>query len=134
MLETPQRLQTSGADTVGYAILAGRSRHSTKVQILVSNYELGPLSPIPLPTLPGVPGVETYTPKGDRIRYSGNRSYSLTIKNLPWGDDGFTLRRYRISDKDNLALVGEGTYKGDALSLSADLPAPAVELIVLEAR
>jgi len=134
MLETPQRLQTSGADTLGYAVLAGRSRHARKVQILVSNYEMGPLSPIPLPTMPGVPGVETYTPKGDRIRYEDNRRYALTVKNLPWGDAEFTLRRYRVSEKENLTLVGEGIYRGDALSLSADLPAPGVELIVLETR
>ena len=96
---------------------------------------MGPLSPIPLPTMPGVPGVETYTPKGDRIRYEDNRRYALTVRNLPWGDAEFTLRRYRVSEKENLTLVGEGIYRGDALSLSADLPAPGVEgPIVLETR
>jgi hypothetical protein len=133
MLETPQRVEATGADTVGYAVLAGRSRNSKKVQILISNYEMGPVVNPPVGTPPGIPGVETFTPKSDRIRYT-DKGYALTVKNLPWGSGEFGVRRYRITEKENLTLAGESTSRGGSLSMVNELAAPGVELIVLEAR
>jgi xylan 1,4-beta-xylosidase len=134
MLDTPQRIEATGADTVGYAVLAGRSRNARKVQVLISNYEMGPVAPEPLPTLPGVPGVETYTPKADKIRYVDNQRYNLTVKNLPWGNGEFSVKRYRVTKKDNFTLSGAVAAKGGSLTISNELAAPGVELIVLEAQ
>ena len=40
MLQTPERLQLSGADTFGFAAIAGRSRDGKSVQVLISNYQI----------------------------------------------------------------------------------------------
>jgi hypothetical protein len=46
MLSTPQRLRASGGDTYGFALLAGRSRDTKQVQILIDNYQI-PTNPTP---------------------------------------------------------------------------------------
>src|SRR5271166_749041 len=40
MLDTPQRLSVEGADTFGFAALAGRSADGKTIQILISNYAI----------------------------------------------------------------------------------------------
>ena len=132
MLQTPQRVEATGGDTLGYAVLAGRSRNCKKVQILISNYEMGPVFELAI-WPPGVPRVENFTPRGNRIRYT-DKGYALTVRNLPWGSGTFTVRRYRITEKENLTLAGELTSKGGSLSMANELAAPGVELIVLEAE
>lgn len=132
MLQTPQRVEATGGDTLGYAVLAGRSRSCKKVQILISNYEMGPVFELPI-WPPGVPRVEDFTPRGNRIRYT-DKGYALTVKNLPWGSGTFTVTRYRITDKENLTPAGELTSKGGSLSMANELAAPGVELIVLEPK
>jgi hypothetical protein len=51
---------------------------------------------------------------------------------LPWGAKTFRVKRYRISDTQNLDLVEEKSGAGGTLNLSSRLRPPAVELIVLE--
>lgn len=115
MLDTPRRLAATGSDTIGFAVLAGCSADSKKVQVLVSNYEIVP------------PGEDTKPPQ-----YDNNRGYSLEVSNLPWGKAGFTVKRYRVSEAENFDLVEEISAKGDTLKLERELPPPAFELIVLE--
>ena len=40
MLDTPRRLAVTGADPLGFAVLAGRSADNTSVQVLIGNYEI----------------------------------------------------------------------------------------------
>jgi len=63
-----------------------------------------------------------------------NHGYDLTVSNLPWGDREFVVKRYRISEKENLDLVGETSGKGGTLVVSNPLLPPAVELIVLQQK
>ena len=56
------------------------------------------------------------------------------MTNLPWGQREFSVKRYRITEKENLDLVGETSGKGGTFSLSNPLPPPAVELIILEQK
>jgi xylan 1,4-beta-xylosidase len=130
MLETPRRLASSGGDTAGFAVLAGRSADGKTVQVLIVNYEIpeayrGPLTArSPLMTLERRTG----------IQYRDNGGYALTVSNLPWGKGEFGVKRYRISKTDNFARADETAGKGGTLKLSSDLAAPAAELIVLRRK
>jgi hypothetical protein len=50
------------------------------------------------------------------------------------GNAEFSIKRYRITDTDDLRLVGESGGKGGKVQLSNPLPPPGVELIVLRRR
>ena len=114
MLDTPLRLAVSGADTQGFAVLAGASKDGNTVQVLISNYEIPP-----------------QLRKG--IEYTNNRGYELRVKNLPWGKADFTVKRYRTTETENWA-VNDGAGKGGTLELNAQLPPPGVELVVLQRK
>jgi xylan 1,4-beta-xylosidase len=144
MLETPQRLPVEGADTFGFAALAGRSADGRTIQILISNYAIPPnykpdLMPMPpelqkaAPPMPDMSKVK-FLPLRTDIVYRDNRGYNLSILNLPWGRAAFSIRRYRISHTQNLDLVEEGTSKGGTLNLSNPLAPDTLELIVLTRR
>lgn len=142
MLDTPQRLAVEGADTFGFATLAGRSVDGKTVQLLISNYAIPAgfqphimqLPPAVLKTLP--PSLDfskfKFLPPRTDIVYHDNVGYSLTIDNLPWGQKSFRIKRYRISKAQNLDLVEEKETDGGTLKLSSALPPDAVELIVLQ--
>lgn len=126
MLDTPQKLAATGADTIGFAVLAGRSADGNKVQILISNYEIPSESPVlrrrRAARFPRQPG----------ISYKNNRGYALKVTNLPWGDAGFSVKCYQISQDDNFNLQTLPAGRGPTFELRRDLTPPAVELLVLE--
>ena len=143
MLNTPVRLAVSGADTFGFAVLAGESNDGRTVQILISNYARpANFKPRPMitapdsidPTRPSLwdryPG--TSFPSRADIVYRNNAGYNLFVANLPWGKAAFTVKRYRISARQSLDLVEERTENGSSATLSNHLPVDTVELIVLE--
>jgi hypothetical protein len=132
MLKTPQRLAVAGADTIGFAVLAGRSQDGRTVQVLISNYEIPDLGGGPPVALrpPNVPVLESRL----GIHYANNQGYSLRLRNLPWGDREFSVRRYRITEMENFDPAGETSGKGGTFVLSDPLPPPGVELIVLEQK
>ncbi len=145
MRNTPVRLAVTGADTFGFAVLAGKSEDGKTVQILISNYARpADFKPRPMiaapetidPTLPSLweryPG--TPFPNRTDIVYRDNAGYNLSIANLPWGKAAFTVRRYRISARQSLDLAEERTANGPSLTLSNPLPVDTVELIVLERK
>ncbi len=122
MLETPQRLAVSGADTFGFAALAGRSADGKTVQVLISNYAISP----------GFIGRKTRLPRRTDIIYRDNAGYNLAIDNLPWGNKAFSIKRCRISKSQNLEVVEKKSGSGGKLKLSNSLPTDTIELIVLE--
>ena len=131
MLNTPKRLEVSGADTYGFGVLAGRSDDGKTVQVLISNYEiLTPQTPPEQTAAPGSRGLVRR--KG--IRNENNKGYELSVSNLPWGKRKFTIKRYRISEKENLDLVSEASGKDGKLELKNELLPPCIELIVLEEK
>jgi hypothetical protein len=144
MLDTPQRLAVGGADTFGFAALAGRSADGNTVQIAISNYAIPPdykpdLMPMPpdlqkvSPPMPDTSKVK-FLPLRTDVVYRDNAGYDLTIKNLPWGAAPFRVKRYRISKTQNLDQVEEGSGKDGSLHLSNSLATDTVELIVLTRR
>jgi len=139
MLETPERLDLTGADTVGFAALAGRSADGSTVQILISNYEIPPdFKPHVMITPPAVQQLLNVDfskfkvlPRRTNLHIENNGGYALTVDDLPWGDADFTIKRYRITSGEDFKLVQESSAKGGKVKLSNTLPPPAVELIVL---
>jgi hypothetical protein len=154
MLDTPKRIAVKGPDTYGFATLAGRSADGKTVQILLSNYEIPagykPKDMILSPELeemakkikaeeaahpkPAKPEPVNELPQRTGIVYHDNAGYNLTVNNLPWGKEAFTVKRYRISKTQNLELVENKTGGGGSLKLSVPFPPDTVELIVLQSK
>lgn len=142
MLDTPQRLSVEGTDTFGYAALAGRSKDGNLIQILISNYaipkgykpDMMPMPPELQKAAPPVPDMSKvkFLPLRTGIIYHDNTGYKLTITNLSWGAAEFTVKRYRISNEENLDLVSTHTATGNTLHLSHPLSPNTLELIVLQ--
>jgi hypothetical protein len=124
MLDTPERLAVSGADTLGFGVLAGRSTGGSKVQILIANYE------VPLEYRTPRPG-GVRLPRQAGIAYGNNRGYALKVANLPWGNAAFSVKRYRLSDSGfNLQSLPAG--RGTSYELQQEMSPTGVELVVLE--
>jgi hypothetical protein len=144
MRDTPQRLPVTGADTFGFAALAGRSRDGRNVQVLISNYRVPegykpPINKPPEGLFPeGMPVIDVsrmkFLPRREGIVYSKNRGYDLTITNLPWRDAAFSVKRYRLTKSEDFGLVEEVVRSGGKLQISNPLPPPGLELIVLQER
>ena len=145
MLDTPRRLEVDGADTFGFAALAGRSRDDKVVQVFISNYaipagykpkDMHMPAELQDPAAPSQFDEHKYRllPNRTDIVYRDNAGYSLTIKNLPWGKAAFTLKRYRISKTQRLDLIEEKALSGDTVTLSNAFPVDTVDLLVLERR
>ena len=140
MLETPERLTLTGADTLGFAVLAGQSADRKTVQVLISNYEIPPgYKPhemIPPAAVQAALNVDFSTfkflPRRTDLHYENNGGYELTIDHLPWGSGAFSVQRFRIDSSQNLTKVEEKTGRGGKLELANPLPPPGVELIVLK--
>jgi xylan 1,4-beta-xylosidase len=144
MQDTPRRLRVKGDDTFGFAVLAGRSMDGNTVQILISNYAISTgFKPHALqmpadllkagPALPDLSKFKLLPARKD-IAYHDNAGYNLRIDNLPWGLNGYTVKRYRISATQNLDLVDEHVTTGSTLTVSSALAPDALELIVLQRR
>jgi len=144
MLATPERLTLTGADTLGLAAIAGRSRDQNSVQILISNYEIpASLHPRPMTaplaawpknmSVPDFSKLKSLPPRKD-IRYENNHGYHLVVENLPWGKGAFTIERYRLTATDDFRLVQHTLARGHHFDLSTSLPPPALELIILRRK
>jgi hypothetical protein len=144
MLDSPKRLAVTGADTVRFSAIAGRSEDGKSVQVFISNYaiptgykphtfgmppEIQKMGP-PLPDFSKV----KFLPPRTGIVYRNNAGYNLTISNLPWGNEAFTMKRYRISKSDNFELIEEKSGAGGNLKIGNSLAPDAVELMVLQRK
>jgi xylan 1,4-beta-xylosidase len=143
MLDTPHRLAVEGTDTFGLAGLAGKSLDGRTIRILISNYAIPEgfkpgIMPVPPEVLKSVPLPDfskfKTLPRRTDITYHDNAGYDLTIDNLPWGKKQFNVKRYRISETQNLELVEDKQSAGGKLRLSSPLAPESVELIVLQQR
>jgi hypothetical protein len=151
MQSTPQRLQVTGADSSGFSVIAGAAtRTSTdtpgEIRVLISNYEVPPKNRGPLPDgdrdggrmhikdsiLFGDIPARFHIPPRLNPSYNDNSGYDLTIKNLPaWSAGGYTVTRFRVDGEKGIQETGLTTGSGRILKLTARLPAPGVELIVI---
>ena len=133
MLDSPNRLSIRGSDNIGFAVLAGRSQDGKTIRVLVSNYEIikdvAPLHPTV------VPGTEIAVRLPRRpAEYTDNKGYSLNITNLPWVKHSYTIRRYRVDETHDLALINEQSGSGGSVRITHSLSAPAVELVEIERK
>ncbi len=135
LLDTPQRLAVEGADTFGFAALAGRSADGRTVGIFIANYAI-PDSILAKMHTAGVQKPDSrghiWLPHRTDVVYRDNAGYHLTLSHLPWGKKAFSLRRYRLSAAQNLDLVERKSGSGGTMRLSHPMPVNTVELIVLE--
>lgn len=145
MLQTPERLNLTGADTFGFAAIAGRSRDRKSVQVLISNYQIPEnYQPPPMAApegsapknmpMPDFSKMKFLAPRKD-IVYRDNQGYTLTISDLPWSSGtSFTLKRFRLTKDQNFEVVEETRKSGNQINISNPLPPPGIELIELRRR
>jgi hypothetical protein len=136
---TPVRLATTGGDTNGLSVLAGRTRSAHgEIRVLISNYEipredrgLAPSFNFKVP--PDAPfTIGTFTILATRgVTYTDNAGYGLTVNHIRGGESGVVVSRYRVDDTHSLSLVDETVQRGSTVHVSSALPAPAVELVVI---
>jgi xylan 1,4-beta-xylosidase len=132
--KTPVLVRTSGSDDAGFAVVAGRSSDTRRVQILISNYQiapkyLGPRASGDVMHIPNIMDIQLLPRR--TIAYHDNGGYDLTV-NLP-GPGKYDVKRYRITDSSNFALVDQSEQAGPAIHLRAALPPPGIEFIVITA-
>jgi hypothetical protein len=120
---TPQLLRTTGGDDSGFALVAGRSQNRRLVQILIGNYQVAAQYLRPRDNW------DTALPERRELHYSDNGGYDATIS-MP-GAGKYRVKRYRINDAANFALLDQSIQSGPSIRLQAALPPPAVELIVI---
>lgn len=141
MQDTPERLAVDGADTFGFAVLAGTSADGRTIQILISNYAIPSdfkpnIMQLPAYVIKSAPLPDfskfKFLPRRKDIVYRNNGGYDLRINHLPWGNKSFHVRRYRISQTQNFDLIDDKRSQGDSLNLQSPLAPDALELIVLE--
>jgi xylan 1,4-beta-xylosidase len=123
---TPVLIRTSGGDDAGLAIVAGRSQDKRLVQILISNYQIAAKYLHPRDNW------DTTLPERRTLEYINNGGYDATVS-LP-GPGRYQVKRYRISDSSNFALLDQRMEMGPSIRLEAALPPPALELIVISAK
>jgi hypothetical protein len=116
---TPLRLCAQGGDDDGFAVLAGLSKSSAELQVVIANYQISTSLMGPIPggneesiDVPGLGHLADMTYLDRRtLTYPDKEGYSLTIEDIPtsWGD--VTVKQYRIDANNTLALVGTTTTK-----------------------
>jgi xylan 1,4-beta-xylosidase len=122
---TPVLIRTIGSDDAGFAIVAGRSQDRHQVQILISNYQIAAKYLHPRDNW------DTSLPERRTLQYAGNGGYDATVS---LGPGKYQVKRYRISDAGNMALLQQSIETGPSIRIQAALPPPAVELIVISAK
>jgi xylan 1,4-beta-xylosidase len=135
---TPVRLARTGGDEHGLAVAAGRSLGAPdEIRVLISNYEIpaadqGPFPPFIVDNRFTIPGIGTFTLLPRRsVTYADNGGYKLSINHIRGGERGLVVSRYRVDDGHALALIDRSLVRGTSVHLSATLPAPGIELVVV---
>jgi hypothetical protein len=136
MKDTPLRLPVDGADVDGFAVQSGRSKDGKTLQVLISNYQIpsefiGPRKGEDVLRVGTQFDVKLLTRRS--VTYRDNAGYDLTIDNLD-AKRTYTVERYRISQSNNLTLLDSSEQSGPRIRLHAELPPPAIELVVLKSR
>jgi xylan 1,4-beta-xylosidase len=144
MLATPVRLKVSGGDDRGFAVLAGKDAKGTLVQVLITNYAIpaSNLAPqlkdtidfnLPVAGRP-VPVSWKQLPRRVEAAQKNNAGYDLSVSGLPWGNADYEVDRYRLDADHDLTPIGTIRGHGRSVHVSATLPEPGVELLVIRQR
>jgi xylan 1,4-beta-xylosidase len=142
MRDTPQRLAVVGADDKGFAVLAGVSATRDQLQVLITNYAIPAeyLKPTTRTSLDfDLPIAATRVPVSMKLparrtdaAATDNGGYALTISHLPNTLQHYQISRYRLDKTHALTLVDTVTGHGSTVRARASLPAPSVELIIVQ--
>jgi hypothetical protein len=124
--DTPILIRTTGGDEAGLAVVAGRSADRRLIQILVSNYQIA------AKLLQPRDNWDTSLPERRTLQYRDNGGYDAAIT-LPSAGK-YQVKRYRIDNSAGLTLFDQSVQNGPDMRLQAQLPPPAVELIVISAK
>ncbi|MFL9840453.1 hypothetical protein ABS767_05705 [Sphingomonas sp. ST-64] len=138
-LAMSERLAVTGGDENGFAVLAGRAPDDDVVRILISNYAI----PESYLTARDRDVFEFQVPIGaERVnmslnvpprrigaRSAGYTGYALELSNLPWGEDRYTVVRYRADGEHKGEVLASQQGEGASFTLQGSLAAPGVELI-----
>jgi len=103
LLDTPLRLATTGSDTAGYTVLAGKSTAGDAVTVVISDLQ------------------------------SSDTGYALTVGNLPWGSQPFLYQRYLLDAAHDLELVETEILSGGnpVFSTTEAMSAESVQVVKL---
>jgi xylan 1,4-beta-xylosidase len=123
---SPVLIRTTGSDDSGFAVVAGRSQDKRQVQILISNFQIAPKY------LRARDNWDTSLPERRALQYSNNGGYDAAVNLAAPGK--YQVKRYRINDSGNLALLDQRVETGPSIRLQAALPPPGVELIVISVK
>ena len=123
---TPLLIRSTGGDDAGFAVVAGRSKDNRLVQILIGNYQVASKYLHPRDNW------DTSLPERRTLQYSNNGGYDVTVS-LP-ASGKYQVKRYRLGDSSNFALLDQRIESGPSIELQAALPPPALELIVISAK
>jgi hypothetical protein len=105
LLETPNRLASSGGDALGYVAIAGKSDKDNMMIVMISDFN---------------------------STYGG---YKIHIKNLPWAGQKLVCERYVLDIDHDLTLVEFQTFDGSSsFFVSKEMASPSVQLIKLYTR
>lgn len=128
------RLTTSGGDNNGLTVLAGSTSDQKEIHVLVSNYEIQAIPLAKALVSNGdlvIPGFASITlPEQRTVSYTNNAGYALSVR-LPGSGSAFSVARYRIDASNQMTLLGTQQGQGQSVAVSASLPPPAVEYIVI---
>lgn len=123
---TPVLIRNTGGDEAGLAVAAGRSKDNRLFQILISNYQVDAKYLRPRDNW------DTTLPERRVLEYRDNGGYDTTVT-LP-GAGRYQVKRYRVDAAGTLALFDQSMQAGPDIRLQAQLPPPALELIVISAK
>lgn len=112
-VELPVEAPPGPSDACGFAVEAGRSPDGRTIQVLVSHYQA------PADDQASGPG-----------RCRASAGYELTVLHLRPGAL-YEVERDRISATSTLAPAARTLERGPSVRVSAALPAPGIELIVI---
>jgi len=130
MKRTPIRLAVGGADTLGFAVQAGASADGREINIVISNYEVPASLRGPRPLGDKVGGFINLLPRRE-INYRSNRGFDLKVAGLQ-ANKLYRVSQYRISDNWDYRLLSTLTRRGSEVAVSATLPPPGIELVVIK--
>lgn len=133
MKSTPVRLATTGGDTDGFAVEAGRSRDGRVIRILVSNYQIpeqfnGPRQGDNVLHVGKEFDVALLARRS--VHYGENGGFDLTVGPLA-ADRAYLIERCRVTQNDNFQRVATVIDPGHPVRIQSRLPPPGVELVTV---
>jgi beta-xylosidase len=110
LLETPERVFTSGSGHDGFAVIAGISKDKSEATILISNF------------------VSAYL--GGDVGGKQYNHYDIILRGLPW-DKPFIYKNYAVDRSHDLDLIKSEKLGPGTVTILEDVETPSLRLIHL---